>query len=88
MQLVGDLVVGASGQYLGAGMQDGQRRPQLVGGVGDESSLQGKRVGERANRAAREQQHHRGRGGDPGSFGEGEGEEQPVAAGVEGLQVE
>ena len=46
---------GAAGQQLGAGVQHGQRRAQLVRGVGDEPALQGQRGGQRRHRPPRQQ---------------------------------
>ena len=53
---LGDLVGEPPAQQLSPGLDDGQRRPELVARVGDEPSLQGERLRERPNGPAPDQQ--------------------------------
>ena len=74
------------GQQLSPGVQHRQRRPQLVGGVGDESSLQRQRLRQWAHRPLGEQHHDGDRGQDAGQLGESERHQQPVAGRLVGSE--
>ena len=63
-------LVEPAGEQLDAGVQHRQRGAKFVRCVGDETSLQGQRLGERADRPSGEQTDHGNGGQDPGQFGD------------------